>query len=250
MPEKHRDSKLRMSQPEKQPDTKLRMSQPDLRLNQTEVQPDTNLRMSQPDLRMNQPEKQKQKGPKIRQILQESPRDSKLPTIKPEKVDRRAFAWSNELKARNLALLNNNRTVITDISCTHQIVMMDRPMVTGEHFWKIKIDAGNGSGFVDFIGVCEKHNKFNAYSIHPGYKHYSYEYCSGRCFSERGRRRYSNGCNIGDVITVKLKFEQGSGTLRFSINDKDQGVAFKNLKGPLYPMAHLYTPNAKLTIVD
>ena len=37
MPEKHRDSKLRMSQPEKQPDTKLRMSQPDLRLNQTEV---------------------------------------------------------------------------------------------------------------------------------------------------------------------------------------------------------------------
>ena len=41
------------------------------------------------------------------------------------------------------------------------------------------------------------------------------------------------------MITVHIKFLFGRGILRFAKNGIDQGVSYKNLRPPLYPMVYL-----------
>ena len=61
---------------------------------------------------------------------------------------------------------------------------------------------------------------------------------------------YGKVCKKGDVITVRVELKEGIGTLSFAVNDEDFGVAFDDLKPPLYPFANLGVANDKITIIN
>ena len=126
---------------------------------------------------------------------------------------------------------------------------MNRPMSTGRHVWSIKTEINVGS--YDHLGVCELINSFDHDFYAPqNFKFYAYRYAYAQKWNHEGHQwSYGKPCKLGDVITTILEFKNGTGVLSFEVNGKDQGVAFRGLEGPLYPMAWMFSGNKRLTII-
>lgn len=59
-------------------------------------------------------------------------------------------------------------------------------------------------------------------------------------------KSYGDLFRTGDMVSVTLDLDQG--TLAFSINGKDLGIAVEGLVGPLYPAFSLYNEDDQLSL--
>jgi len=69
-----------------------------------------------------------------------------------------------------------------------------------------------------------------------------YAYNQGRVIA------YGEGYNTGDIITVELDFDKKS--ISFSKNGKSYGVAYQNLKGPVFPAVTIYAPGTSVQLMS
>lgn len=177
----------------------------------------------------------------------------------------------------NLDLEDEGLTVIANSTTTTgwRTVLSTRPITSGVRRWEVVLDRVTSTANV-MIGVCEKAHKLNAYlgqnytgsssssttsggshhshgssaSHHPGgsvnalgggHKGWSYygattgfTYHDGKSDSRYGQKMVQ-----GDVIGVILDLNEG--TLSFTRNGEDLGIAFKDIASrELYPAVSLY----------
>ena len=104
---------------------------------------------------------------------------------------------------------------------------------------------------MDYIGVCSHTDRLDQPMNHTcTYDFFAYHFNEEpRKCSRAGAEIYGKVCEVGDIIKCTVELKNGIGTLSFSVNDEDFGVAFEDLKPPLYPFANLGVANDKITIL-
>ena len=91
-----------------------------------------------------------------------------------------------------------------------------------------------------YIGVCNTKKQWTR-NLNSSWPFDFYTYCASgdKLSKQENYEGYAQSWGEGDVITVHIKFLFGRGILRFAKNGIDQGVSYKNLRPPLYPMVYL-----------
>ena len=186
------------------------------------------------------------------------------------KMDKAACNANLDLEDEGLTVIANSST-----ATGWRTVLSTRPITSGVRRWEVVLDRVTSTANV-MIGVCEKGHKLNAYlgqnytgssssstssggshhshgssaSHHPsgsggaiggGHKGWSYygattgfTYHDGKSDSRYGQKMVQ-----GDVIGVILDLNEG--TLSFTRNGEDLGIAFKDIASrELYPAVSLY----------
>eukprot|EP01122_Echinamoeba_exundans_P017354 TRINITY_DN911_c4_g1_i1.p1 TRINITY_DN911_c4_g1~~TRINITY_DN911_c4_g1_i1.p1 ORF type:complete len:3990 (-),score=695.43 TRINITY_DN911_c4_g1_i1:1688-12457(-) len=128
-------------------------------------------------------------------------------------------------------------------------VMAQRPLKSGINRWEVSLERLSPTANI-MIGVCERSHRLNAYigqsASSKGWSYYGattgFTYHDGKSDSRYGQKMVQ-----GDVIGVTLDMDEG--TLSFSRNGEDLGIAFRNLKGKdLYPAVSLYDAGDRIRI--
>jgi hypothetical protein len=139
----------------------------------------------------------------------------------------------------------------------YQTAMSSEGFTTGQHYWEIQVEksaSGNSGTYEMFVGVGEdKMSTKNCFvgqqCSSKGRRGWGY-YSRGQKYSGSG---YSYGTTYGkkgDVIGVLLDMD--AGTLGFTVNGKDQGVAFTSIatQRRLYPCVSLYTSGQSVSVLS
>ena len=172
------------------------------------------------------------------------------------------LTWSAKLSSKMLDIPNSGSIVICTKRNFYQTAIANEGFTEGVHYWEIHVlNAVNSSNLSTktlsemFVGVGEKgiavDNCFVGQHCHlPGKRGWGYYSRSGKYAEYGGRMPYGQTFGKqGDIIGVTLDCD--SGTLRYSVNGKDQGIAeSKGLKGlKLYPCVSLFTPSSPVQIL-
>lgn len=137
------------------------------------------------------------------------------------------LGFSPERAHELIQLTNNNTTATGSVKQWGTVLVDGVPVATGVHVWRFQIDkleAANKGGMA--LGVVTESFDFSAgiLGAHAG----SWGY-SGRTGDKgdglNGFQTYGECFNTGDQVTVTLDMDVG--TLSFSKNGIDQGVAFR-----------------------
>jgi SPRY domain len=114
-------------------------------------------------------------------------------------------------------------------------VLCSAPLVCGVNTWRIHIDT-TPTAYL-FIGVATREADVTTFL---GGDKYGWGFIGDRAlYHGRARTRaYGERFGSGDVIGVTLDFNRG--TLSFSRNGRELGVAFAGMRGELYPAVAFY----------
>lgn len=117
--------------------------------------------------------------------------------------------------------------------------------ITGKNRWEIRIDKSSTSYM--FLGVASKQVNKNCFL---GGDEFGWGYIGDRAlYHNRAKTRtYGDRFVQGDVVGITLDMDQG--TLSYSKNGLDLGVAFDNLAGELYPAISFYNHHQKVSLLE
>lgn len=127
----------------------------------------------------------------------------------------------------------------------------EKPIISGVRKWEVVLEKASPTTNI-MIGVCEKNHKLNAYigqnHSGKGWSYYGattgYTYHDGKSDSHYGQKMQQ-----GDIIGVCL--DTIDGTLSYTRNGEDLGIAFKGLSGKeLYPAVSLYDVGDRVRIQE
>ncbi|GMH91865.1 hypothetical protein TL16_g12175 [Triparma laevis f. inornata] len=123
-------------------------------------------------------------------------------------------------------------------------VLGSTPFVSGVNSWKIRIDSSQTSYL--FIGLATKQADTSSFL---GGDEFGWGYIGDRAlYHKRAKQKvYGEKFSQGDEIGVTLDMDKG--TLSFSRNDEDLGVAFTGLAGELYPAVAFYNQSQRVSLV-
>ena len=137
--------------------------------------------------------------------------------------------------------LNADQSIITKTRSSYGTNYLSQIVNSGVHKWKFKLLAAQG--YTINIGLWKtkypiKTNEF----LSQQDKQYAYQLSHGCLTTGKDGRMYTdggtygkNGCEIGDIIEMILNLEDR--TIRFSINDEDAGIAYKDIEPISYRAA-------------
>jgi hypothetical protein len=130
-------------------------------------------------------------------------------------------------------------------------ILAEKSITSGVRRWEVCLEKITATANV-MIGVCERSHKLNAYigqnQSGKGWSYYGattgYTYHDGKSDSRYGQKMVT-----GDVISVTLDMDEG--TLSFSRNGEDLGVAFRGLSGrEVYPAISLYDAGDRVRVQE
>jgi hypothetical protein len=126
---------------------------------------------------------------------------------------------------------------------TWSTVLGTTPFVVGRNSWQIRLDKSQTAYL--FVGVATKDANLSSFL---GGDENGWGYIGDRALYHRRNKIKAYGDKFvqGDTIGVTLDLD--SGTLSFSKNDVDLGVAFDNLAGELYPAVAFYNHGQSVSL--
>ena len=129
-----------------------------------------------------------------------------------------------------------------------ETVMGTASMSNGLHQWEIKMDfmAEFDEEEEIFIGVAVKNINLSRCPMEMEY--WGFMCLASKKFSQNNNEDYGDGITTGDVIGVKLQFEDGKGLLSFSKNGNDFGNAFCEIPPGVYPAVTLNYPKMQVSL--
>jgi hypothetical protein len=115
---------------------------------------------------------------------------------------------------------------------------------SGVHRWGVHIDRCVSKNI--FIGVVAEEARCDNY---VGCDRFGWAFLANRAIwhNKSKTKSYGELFATGDMIVVTLNLTKG--TLSFSLNGKDLGVAADGLVGPLYPAFSLYNEDDQISII-
>ena len=123
-------------------------------------------------------------------------------------------------------------------------VMGSTPFISGRNCWEIRVDKSQTAYL--FIGVATKHADTATFL---GGDDFGWGYIGDRAlYHKRSKVKvFGERFGQGDVIGVCLDLDKG--TLSFSRNGEEMGVAFDGLTGELFPAVAFYNQGQRVSLV-
>eukprot|EP00937_MAST-01D_sp_MAST-1D-sp2_P000811 g811.t1 len=144
----------------------------------------------------------------------------------------------------NLELSNGNFTVTNRVNKKWNAVRATVGFSTGLHTWRVHINKCISKNI--FIGVMDTQAALDNY---VGSDRYGWGYLANKAiWHNKGKvRSYGELFKEGDVIEARLDMD--AGTLAFSRNGRDLGIAVDGLSGEMYPSFSMYNKDDQLTLI-
>ena len=144
-----------------------------------------------------------------------------------------------------LKVTHHGLTVRNTINKKWSTVRSTCRLTSGIHQWDIYIDRCISKNI--FLGVVGPEARTDNY---VGCDKHGWAFLANRAvwFNKGKLKSYGELFRTGDVVTVTLDLEVAGGTLSFSINGKDLGVAVEGLSGPLFPAFSLYNEDDQISL--
>jgi len=122
--------------------------------------------------------------------------------------------------------------------------MGSTPFISGRNCWEIRVDKSQTAYL--FIGVATKHADTATFL---GGDDFGWGYIGDRAlYHKRSKVKvFGERFGQGDVIGVCLDLDKG--TLSFSRNGEEMGVAFDGLTGELFPAVAFYNQGQRVSLV-
>lgn len=119
------------------------------------------------------------------------------------------------------------------------------PFFTGNNYWELRVDKSVTSYF--FIGVATREADLTTFL---GGDDHGWGFIGDRAlYHKRAKvKAYGERFSQGDIIGVTLNMDRG--TLSFSKNGLDLGIAFEGLAGGLYPAVAFYNQGQRASLVQ
>lgn len=143
-----------------------------------------------------------------------------------------------------LKVTHHGLTVRNTINKKWSTVRSTCRLTSGVHQWEIYIDRCISKNI--FLGVVGPEARTDNY---VGCDKHGWAFLANRAvwFNKGKLKSYGELFRTGDVVQVTLDLDVG-GSLSFSINGKDLGVAVEGLTGPLYPAFSLYNEDDQISL--
>ncbi|OQS05252.1 HECT E3 ubiquitin ligase, partial [Thraustotheca clavata] len=127
---------------------------------------------------------------------------------------------------------------------TWRMVLGSEGFSVGRHKWQIRIEKSSSAYL--FLGVASKRANLESFL---GADENSWGYIGdGALYYQRNRfKTYGDTFGEGDILGLDLDCEQG--TLSFSKNGVDLGIAFDNIVGELFPAVAFYSRHQKISLL-
>ena len=154
------------------------------------------------------------------------------------------FMIDAEATGENLQLSNNGFTVKNTVNKRWNAARATTSYSYGSHYWEVQIDKCVSKNI--FIGVVEAEANMENY---VGSDRFGWGYLANKAvWHNRGKlRSYGELYKEGDTIGITLDMDIG--TLSFSRNGRDLGVAVDGLVGELCPAFSLYNQDDQVTLI-
>ncbi|CAM9188437.1 unnamed protein product, partial [Discosporangium mesarthrocarpum] len=154
------------------------------------------------------------------------------------------FMLDPEGRGQNLRLSNSNLTVTNEVNKKWNAIRATTGFSTGVHSWKIHVDRCVSKNI--FVGVVSAESSLDNY---VGSDRSGWGYLANKAIwhNKSKTRSYGELFREGDTIGVHLDMDIG--TLWFTRNGRDLGVAMQGLTGELYPAVSMYNTNDQLTLI-
>lgn len=142
------------------------------------------------------------------------------------------FVSGNELSAS----FGSNETWSTILGTT--------PFYTGSNYWEFQLDK-SATNYL-FIGVATRDADLTTFL---GGDDYGWGFIGDRALYHKRTKVKAYGERFGQGDTIGVTLNMDRGTLSFSKNGHDLGVAFEGLVGGLYPAVAFYNQGQRLSLV-
>ncbi len=155
-----------------------------------------------------------------------------------------AFVWDAVNCGPCVSVTNAGLTTTFDGSESWSMVLANTGFATGRNKWAIRIDRSPTAYlFVGVAGTAANQSSFLGSDSH------GWGFIGDKAlYHKRDRvRSYGERFGQGDVVGVELDMDKG--TVSFSRNGQDLGVAFRGLTGELYPAVAFYNMGQRVTLV-
>lgn len=146
--------------------------------------------------------------------------------------------------ASPLILGGNSLSVKNKVNKKWSTIRATVRLSSGVHRWGVHIDRCVSKNI--FIGVVAEEARCDNY---VGCDRFGYAFLANRAIwhNKSKTKSYGELFATGDMVMVTLNLIKG--TLSFSLNGKDLGVAVDGLVGPLYPAFSLYNEDDQISII-
>lgn len=143
------------------------------------------------------------------------------------------FVGSNEMSAS----FRSNETWSTILGTT--------PFCTGINYWELHLDKSATSYL--FIGVATRDADLTTFL---GGDDNGWGFIGDRALYHKRTKVKAYGERFGQGDTIAVTLNMDRGTLSFSKNGQDLGVAFEGLVGSLYPAVAFYNQGQRLSLIQ
>ena len=144
----------------------------------------------------------------------------------------------------NLVLSNNNMIVTNTVNKKWNAIRASASFSSGFHYWEVHIDKCVSKNI--FVGVMTENGNTDNY---VGSDREGWGYLANKAiWHNKGKMcTYGELFREGDRIGISLDMD--CGTICFSRNGKDLGVAVEGLSGELYPAFSLYNLDDQISLI-
>jgi len=151
------------------------------------------------------------------------------------------FKWDQTKKHYSLIVSGDGRTVTSTASGQHMSIFGDVELTEGTWEWEIVLNQFNTNTYATNIGVTP--TSFTNYQVAQmiGYNGHvpGWAYaCGSGNKHHNSNESYGRRCNQGETIRVRLDLD--AKTLEFFVNGSSQGVAFRDVVGPVRPSMSMF----------
>lgn len=143
------------------------------------------------------------------------------------------FVGGNEMSAS----FRSNETWSTILGTT--------PFCTGSNYWELHLDKSATSYL--FIGVATRDADLTTFL---GGDEYGWGFIGDRALYHKRTKVKAYGERFGQGDTIGVTLNMDRGTLSFSKNGQDLGIAFEGLVGSLYPAVAFYNQGQRLSLIQ
>ena len=152
--------------------------------------------------------------------------------------------WDRSTSGPSVGISTNGLSAVFAGSESWSLVLASEGFTQGRNKWAVRIERSSTAYL--FIGVA--HSSVNTTNF-LGFDCFGWGYIGdGALYHKRTKlRNYGEAFEEGDVIGVDL--DMSKGTLSFSKNGNDLGVAFTGLTGEVYPAVGFYTLGQRVSLL-
>lgn len=182
---------------------------------------------------------------RLRAVLAGTKMTAWSPEVSAETEQGIAFCFDSSNSGPDIFVSGDELSATFESNENWSTILGTTPLFTGNNYWELRVDKSVTSYF--FIGVATREADLTTFL---GGDDHGWGFIGDRAlYHKRAKvKPYGERFSEGDIIGVTLNMDRG--TLSFSKNGLDLGIAFEGLAGELYPAVAFYNQGQRASLVQ